>query len=447
MQTAIEGDLGGGFVYEDEDDEILDAADMVTTGPPDVPIDWVSEDWPAKQSFELMDMLEFHAKAGWIPLRFELTRMDDARYRVTYYYGESSFCRGTVDVHASSTIGAVALAKKAATTFWRKKIEDADKEFTVRTDMNKQRFESYADGTGVIDQTSLTWTLDPASSQEHFGHLYIAPVTDDVRAEMLVKRQGNAFLVDLYTSSYTFPVMSWKLAVRTSEEAFEAAKLKAEAYISKNRATFTGETNKAKQWFEEGVVVPAKKHVDEITQILTGRGGKPVEELNAQLAPYDTVIKNHPIFDEYPGCGGGCIGTTFYVNPKALEHSGMSPEMVRSLVSHELVHVGQFKRALANGGDFDKIDARAMDLCRTKGPNAYYNEHPMEVMALAKGAYDAMKDKGMSRYSMLTALRQDKAKNFAPIPIKQHNKLFNKYVYGYLEKDQAGAVVESLLED
>ena len=121
---------------------------------------------------------------------------------------------------------------------------------------------------------------------------------------------------------------------------------------------------------------------------------------------------------------GGVFGGVFLLNPAGLFHLSRQPGRLRQTLVHELVHVLQ--RSRSKPEDMDRIDANDTAKLNRLGPREYYNQEPLEAMALAKNAYDAMIAAGVDP---LEALRKGTASRYSPIPVD--SRRFDKYLYQY----------------
>jgi len=176
---------------------------------------------------------------------------------------------------------------------------------------------------------------------------------------------------------------------------------------------------------DEAVLIPAAEHVDAIIGILRNLGRKSIEELNRELAPHHARIQGNPVFDQYPGSVGGVFGGVFLLNPAYLLQVIQQPGRLRQVIVHELIHALQ--RSRSKPEDMGRIDANDAAKLNRLGPEEYYNQEPLEAMALAKGAYDAMIAAGVDP---LDALRKGTASRYSPIP-GIDSRRFSTYLYQY----------------
>ena len=175
----------------------------------------------------------------------------------------------------------------------------------------------------------------------------------------------------------------------------------------------------------DGLVNPAPSDIDAVVALIWKGRSAPRADLNRKLAPYRVQVEHHPMFAEYPGAGGGAAGDgTVYLNPLAVFNQSYSG--LKLLVTHELVHSGQRQRI--KHGDLDQIERNDMAKLRKLGVQRYYRKEPLEAMALARNAYDAMLDAGVD---IEAALRSGKAARYSPVPLGQYHRLFDKYLYAY----------------
>jgi hypothetical protein len=436
VQSAIEGNLDGGFMYEDEDedDDAINQADLVPDG-----IVWQLE---GPDYFEEDPYWKLKAQHENLPLEARCQRESSGFYAA--YYFLSTRCMGRETFDAPTVEAAIYLSKTLATKRFLR--------INYSESITEDEDDDAINGEDLIPEVRIKWTPEdnrsvPNVCQEFNARFMDKDITLWVSLHTRTNLPGPVFWADMFTDGISFPDLSFRTKADNLEDAVAEAKYKVAVHLAKLSAP-ERTTNMNKQWFEEGVVVPAKKHIDEISDILMlARRGLEADDLNELLEPYDAIIKHHEVFDKYPACAGGVFGTTLYVNPKALKMMTFYPAQLRALVTHELVHAGQMKGVEASGGDPADVDAKALAFCAKGGTDTYYNNQHQEVMALAKNAYDAMVARGLGYNQIMDYLRKDQAKNFSPYPMTKHNKMFNNYVHAYATKDQGAGMVESLMHD
>jgi len=110
----------------------------------------------------------------------------------------------------------------------------------------------------------------------------------------------------------------------------------------------------------------------------------------------------------------------------------------RNLLSHELVHVEQMKRA-KDTGDVDRMYTSSMKRMFPQGfpgplDREKYMTDKQELMAYARSLIDDMRDHGMNREEMLAGLRRS-----VPHPMRRNDpesyQRFLRYAVAYAEQE------------
>lgn len=168
--------------------------------------------------------------------------------------------------------------------------------------------------------------------------------------------------------------------------------------------------------------------VSDLARLVGAEFSKPQRDLaalNARLAEHGvTVEADHPVLNRQ-GALGGCFGVRVVLNANVLH--GMPEERLRVVLTHELAHLDQMRRAKASGTDVDDLYQRKLRAWNN-GTNFSVDKYltdPLEVQALARNAVDTAHEQGAD---VDRAMRSGSLTRYAPLQPRDR-KRFLKNAY------------------